>query len=117
MIKLQLDVYSYRRQKIKFKEKLEILATVLVNQSTLETSPRGEYGQYSLFISPNRSDLHVYFKMFTEPRMCKWIVYLQGLTATSDAKSGLLVKLMWLCYFRAMLQRVHIPLEKAITES
>lgn len=31
--------------------------------------------------------------------MCKWIVYLQALTATSDAKSGLLLKLMWLCYF------------------
>lgn len=68
-------------------------------------------------IQHNRTDLHVYFKMFTEPRMCKWIVYLQGLTATSDAKSGLLVKLMWLCYFRAMLQRVHIPSEKAITGS
>lgn len=41
--------------------------------------------------------------------MSEEVAYLQDLTVTSDSKSGLLVKLMQLCYFRAMLQRVHIP--------
>lgn len=78
--------------------------------------PLVENMQYSLFISTTELT-HIYFKMLTEPWMCKWIVYLQGLTATRDAISGLLVKFMWRCYFRAMLQRVHIPSEKAITGS
>lgn len=65
----------------------------------------------------NSSDVDIYLNIFTKLKMCKWIVYLQGLAATSDAKSGLLVEFMWPCYFRAMLQRVHIPSEKAITGS
>lgn len=72
-------------------------------QSTLKKMGNGP------FLLAGQKGLNVYSDEFKEPRVCERFVYLRGLTATGDGKSGLLVKLMCMCYFRVLLQRIHIP--------
>lgn len=50
--------------------------------------------------------------------MWKWIVYLQAVTASSHVKKWLISEMNVVVLFSGlMLQRVHIPSEKAITLS